>query len=310
MNQDDQQNTQTEPVSVAPAVKELPAGTSSQQAEMPFAFIAGEPLTELPKDLYIPPDALEVFLEAFEGPLDLLLYLIKRQNLDILNIQISKITHQYMGYIDMMEELQLELAAEYLVMAAMLAEIKSRMLLPRPVEEDADENDPRAELIRRLQEYERFKSAAEDVGKLERLERDTWQVSAEVVERKVVKQEAHVEIKELLLAFAAVLKRAEMFTHHHIQRETLSVRQRMSDLLVRLDDENFTDFTELFDVKEGRMGVVVTLLAVLELTKESLLEIVQAAPYGQIHVKRAPITAKEEYDLPETTYADEADIED
>jgi len=305
MNQDDVQNKE-----VTEVANPLPHGAVAQQSEMPFAFVAGEPLTELPKDLYIPPDALEVFLEAFEGPLDLLLYLIKRQNLDILNIQISTITHQYMGYIDMMEELQLELAAEYLVMAAMLAEIKSRMLLPRPVEDDADESDPRAELIRRLQEYERFKTAAEDIDRLPRVERDTWQVSAEVIERNVVKREAEVDIKELLLAFAAVLKRAEMFTHHHIKRETLSVRQRMSDLLVRLDDENFTDFSELFNIEEGRMGVVVTLLAVLELTKESLLEIVQAAPYGQIHVKRAPITAKEEYDLPETTYADEADIED
>lgn len=290
----------------------MPEGVSAQQAEMPFAFVAGEPLTELPKDLYIPPDALEVFLEAFEGPLDLLLYLIKRQNLDILNIPIAEITKQYTSYIEMMEELQLELAAEYLVMAAMLAEIKSRMLLPRPVEEDADENDPRAELIRRLQEYERFKTAAEDLEKLPRMERDTWQASAEVVERTVVKQEPHVELKELLLAFSAVLKRAEMFTHHHISRETLSVRQRMTNLLSVLDDQDFMEFTALFEPTEGRAGVVVTLLAILELGKEGLLEIVQTQNFGQIHVKRAPMKADEEGEelAFSVDYADESESED
>ena len=280
--------------------------TQPQQNEMPFAFISGEPLSEMPKDLYIPPDALEVFLEAFEGPLDLLLYFIKRQNLDILNIPIAEITRQYMSYIDLMEVLLLELAAEYLVMAAMLAEIKSRMLLPRPIEDDADENDPRAELIRRLQEYERFKTAAEDIELLPRMERDTFPVQAEVIERNIVKQEPGVDLKELLLAFAAVIKRSEMFTHHHINFEKLSVRQRMGELLTRLDDENFVEFSELFDIKEGRMGVVVTLLAILELTKEFLLEIVQAGPYAKIHVKRAPMkAADEEMLLPETTYADE-----
>ena len=286
-----------------------------QQNEMPFAFIAGEPLTEMPKDLYIPPDALEIFLEAFEGPLDLLLYLIKRQNLDILNIPIAEITKQYTTYIDLMEVLQLELAGEYLVMAAMLAEIKSRMLLPRVNEEEADENDPRAELIRRLQEYERFKTAAEDIDKLPRLERDTFVVDAEVIERTIVKQEPVVELKELLLAFAAVVKRSEMFTHHHIKFEKLSVRQRMGDLLMRLDDENYIEFSALFDVTEGRMGVVVTLLAILELTKEALMDIIQAEPYAKIYVKRATIKAGEDSEiaaadnlealLPKTTYADE-----
>lgn len=286
-----------------------------QQNEMPFAFIAGEPLTEMPKDLYIPPDALEIFLEAFEGPLDLLLYLIKRQNLDILNIPIAEITKQYTTYIDLMEVLQLELAGEYLVMAAMLAEIKSRMLLPRVNEEEADENDPRAELIRRLQEYERFKTAAEDIDKLPRLERDTFIVDAEVIERTIVKQEPVVELKELLLAFAAVVKRSEMFTHHHIKFEKLSVRQRMGDLLMRLDDENYIEFSALFDVTEGRMGVVVTLLAILELTKEALMDIIQAEPYAKIYVKRATIKSGEESEidaadnlealLPKTTYADE-----
>ena len=219
-----------------------------QQDEMPFAFVAGEPLTEMPKDLYIPPDALEIFLEAFEGPLDLLLYLIKRQNIDILNIPIAEITKQYTSYIELMEVLHLELAGEYLLMAAMLAEIKSRMLLPRVIEEDVDENDPRAELIRRLQEYERFKTAAENIERLPRLERDTFIVDAEVVERNIVKHEPVVELKEILLAFAAVVKRSEMFTHHHVNFEKLSVRQRMGDLLMRLDDENYIEFSDLFDV--------------------------------------------------------------
>lgn len=301
MNENENNNSEVTPQTTL----EMPAGVSAQQAEMPFAFVAGEPLTELPKDLYIPPDALEVFLEAFEGPLDLLLYLIKRQNLDILNIPIAEITKQYTSYIDLMEELQLELAAEYLVMAAMLAEIKSRMLLPRPVEEDADENDPRAELIRRLQEYERFKTAAEDIEKLPRMERDTWQAAAEVIERTVVKHEPQVDLKELLLAFGAVLKRAEMFTHHHIQRETLSVRQRMTNLLSVLDDRDFVEFTSLFTPEEGRPGVVVTLLAILELGKEHLLEIVQTQAFGQIYVKRAQMTATEEVQIPELDYADE-----
>jgi segregation and condensation protein A len=236
--------------------------------------------------------------------------MIKRQNLDILNIPIADITKQYTSYIDLMDVLQLELAAEYLVMAAMLAEIKSRMLLPRPVEDDADENDPRAELIRRLQEYERFKTAAQDIGQLPRMERDTFQLKAEVIERNIVKHEPVVELKELLLAFATVIKRSEMFTHHHIHFEKLSVRQRMGELLMRLDDENFVEFTDLFDPKEGRMGAVVTLLAILELTKEFLLEIVQAEPYAKIHVKRAPMKTENDIDLPETSYADETDQAD
>lgn len=291
-----------------------------QQDEMPFAFVAGEPLTEMPKDLYIPPDALEIFLEAFEGPLDLLLYLIKRQNIDILNIPIAEITKQYTSYIELMEVLHLELAGEYLLMAAMLAEIKSRMLLPRVIEEDVDENDPRAELIRRLQEYERFKTAAENIERLPRLERDTFIVDAEVVERNIVKHEPVVELKEILLAFAAVVKRSEMFTHHHVNFEKLSVRQRMGDLLMRLDDENYIEFSDLFDVSEGRMGVVVTLLAILELTKEALMDIIQTEPYAKIHVKRATMQAQNESEisaadnlealLPKTTYADELAEED
>ena len=213
-----------------------------QQAEMPFAVVEGEPMTELPRDLYIPPDALQVFLEAFEGPLDLLLYLIRKQNLDILDIPIAEITRQYMQYIEVMADLQLELAGEYLLMAAMLAEIKSRMLLPRPPSVDGqEEDDPRAELVRRLQEYERFKKAAEDIDRLARLERDTLPASVELLERKVVKVLPQVSLQEMLVAFKDVLTRAEMFSHHHVARERLSVRQRMSDILSSLREVAFVD---------------------------------------------------------------------
>jgi segregation and condensation protein A len=259
-----------------------------QQAEMPFAVVEGEPVTELPRDLYIPPDALQVFLEAFEGPLDLLLYLIRKQNLDILDIPIAEITRQYMKYIEVMAELQLELAGEYLLMAAMLAEIKSRMLLPRPAAaEGQEEEDPRAELVRRLQEYERFKKAAEDIDRLVRLERDTLPAGAELVERKVVRILPEVTLQEMLVAFKDVLSRAEMFAHHHVARERLSVRQRMSDILSTLREAAFIDFTQLFRVHEGRMGVTVTFIAILELMKEGLIEIVQAEAYASIHVRTA-----------------------
>lgn len=255
------------------------------QKEMHFAIIQGQAITSLPQDLYIPPDALEIFLEAFEGPLDLLLYMIKRQNLEILDIPIAEITRQYMEYIELMQEMRLELAAEYLVMAAMLAEIKSRMLLPRVTETDADDNDPRAELVRRLQEYERFKQAAEDIDRLKRMGRELHPVKVDFVEKTVVKIDPEVDLKELLLAFKDVLHRAELFTNHHIAMEPLSVRERMSAVLSVVRSEKFTAFTSLFDVKEGRMGVVVTLLAILELIKESLLELVQAEPFSPIHVK-------------------------
>ncbi len=292
---DMQQDPQTLEDDVTETVVETAPGTSQhsqpQQSELPLAFVNGEPFTALPQDLYIPPDALEVFLEAFEGPLDLLLYLIRRQNLDILDIPIAEITRQYMEYIDLMQDMRLELAAEYLVMAAMLAEIKSRMLLPRPVEAEGEEDDPRAELVRRLQEYERYKQAAENIDQLPRLERDVFPVSAEVVERHVLDIEPDVSLKELLLAFKDVLQRAEMFSHHHVQMEALSVRERMSAVLSAVRADTFTDFTRLFDVSEGRMGVVVTLLAILELIKEALLELVQAEPYGPIHVKAASSAA-------------------
>ena len=257
------------------------------QHEMPFAIIDGEPVTEPPKDLYIPPQALRVFLEAFEGPLDLLLYLIRRQNLDILDMPIAEITRQYMEYINVMRELELELAGEYLLMAAMLAEIKSRMLLPRPASaSEVEEEDPRAELVRRLQEYERYKKAAEDVDRLKRLDRDTWVATAEIVERKVVRLVPEVTLQEMLLAFKDVIQRASMFAHHHVQRERLSVRQRMTDILDRLQSADFAEFPSLFRVEEGRMGVTVTFVAILELVREGLLEIVQAEPYAPIHVRR------------------------
>ena len=220
---------------------------SPAQSEMPFAVVDGEPVTTLPQDLYIPPYALQVFLEAFEGPLDLLLYLIRRQNIDILDIPIAEITKQYVQYIELMKELQLELAGEYLLMAAMLAEIKSRMLLPRPETHEEDEEDPRAELVRRLQEYERYKKAAEDISELPRLERDVFMASAEAPERKVVKKLPDVTLKELLIAFHDVLKRAEMFTNLQMQREPLSVRQRMTEILTRVKTGSFTGFVELFD---------------------------------------------------------------
>jgi segregation and condensation protein A len=256
------------------------------QEEFPFALVQGEPMTEVPRDLYIPPEALEVFLETFEGPLDVLLYLIKRQNLDILDIPIAEITRQYTQYIEVMEELRLELAAEYLLMAAMLAEIKSRMLLPRPIEE-GDEDDPRAELIRRLQEYERFKTAAEDLEQLPRMERDTYPVVAELTERKVVQRLPDVTLKEMLVAFYEVMQRADRSARHQVQMEALSVRQRMSDVLASVSEGGFMEFARLFDPQEGRMGVVVTFLAILELVRESLVDIVQNEPYGPIHVKAA-----------------------
>jgi segregation and condensation protein A len=256
-----------------------------QQAEMPFAVVQGKELTRLPKDLYIPPDALEIILEAFEGPLDLLLYLIRRQNLDILEINVAEITRQYMGYIDLMGSIQLELAADYLVMAAMLAEIKSRILLPRQVMDEEDEGDPRAELIRRLQEYERFKTVAEDIDEIPRLGRDLHQASADAPGREKQRQYPDVEMREILTALADVLRRAEMFESHHIEREKLSTRERMSQVLVRLRGEHFIPFVSLFKVAEGRLGVVVTFLAIMELIKESLIEIVQNEPFGPIHIK-------------------------
>jgi len=257
-----------------------------QQQEMPLAIVRGEPMLQMPQDLYIPPDALEVILEAFEGPLDLLLYLIRRQNLDILDIPVAEITRQYMTYIELMRDvMRLELAAEYLLMAAILAEIKSRLLLPRPPSEEGLEDDPRAELVRRLQEYERFKKAAEDIEALPRVERDTVPVQVDTGERNVIKLPPPLDLKEMLLALKDVMHRAELFGHHAIKREALSVRQRMGELLGKLEGTAFQRFETLFDPAEGRLGVVVTFLAMLELAKEMLIEIVQEAPLAPIYLK-------------------------
>jgi segregation and condensation protein A len=259
--------------------------TGSRQEELPFAFVAGKAVTDLPKDLYIPPDALEVFLEAFEGPLDLLLYLIKRQNVDILDINVAEITEQYIAYVELMEASQFELAAEYLVMAAMLAEIKSRMLLPRSSEEEEDEEDPRAQLIRRLQEYERYREAAERVDALPRLHRDIFTGSAQVPDLERNAPRPDLDLDEVLLAFAEVLRRADLNTSHHIQRESLTTRERMSQILLRVSADHFTPMLSLLMKDEGREGVVVTFLAIMELVKESLVELAQTEIFGPIHIR-------------------------
>jgi segregation and condensation protein A len=269
----------------------LPPATvpaSPEQVEMPFAVVNGERITQLPRDLYIPPQALEIFLEAFEGPLDLLLYLIRRQNVDILNIPIAEITRQYSQYIELMQDLQLELAGEYLVMAATLAEIKSRMLLPRPPGEANDgEEDPRAELVRRLQEYERFKRAAADIDAMPRLERDVWQTNVELRERPVARSLPQLTLQEMLLAFKEVAVRAAMFAHLHVRREPLSVRERMSNILAALEQGSFLEFGRLFTPEEGRAGVTVTFIAILELMREGLIEIMQTEAYAPLHVRAA-----------------------
>ena len=257
----------------------------AQQAEMPFAVVQGQPYTQLPKDLYIPPDALEVFLEAFEGPLDLLLYLIRRQNLDILDIPIAEITRQYMSYIGMLDELQFELAAEYLVMAAILAEIKSRMLLPRLKTDEEDEDDPRAELVRRLQEYERFKQAAENLGDMPREGRDFVLADAFLEEKQVLMVPPEVDLHDMLVALRDVLSRADLFSHHHVQMEPLSVRERMTRIIDLLRENPYMEFHQFFTVQEGRGGVVVTFLAIMELTRERLIDIVQNEPMGRIYIK-------------------------
>lgn len=269
---------------IAGTLSENQSNTLEQQ-ELPLAFIAGEAITEVPKDLYIPPDALEIFLEAFEGPLDLLLYLIKRQNIDILEINVAEITDQYMTYVELMEASQFELAAEYLVMAAMLAEIKSRILLPRHEEEGTEEDDPRMELIRRLQEYERYKEAAQKINDLPRMDRNYYLAKAmlPVIER--VTPDPDVDLQDMLISLARVLRRADMFEHHHIQLETLSTREKMSEILIRISEHKFVPLVSLLVKEEGRLGIVVTFLAVMELMKDSLIEIVQTDPFGPIHLK-------------------------
>jgi segregation and condensation protein A len=267
------------------ALQALRERAMAEQTEMPFAVVDGEAMTQIPIDLYIPPDALEVFLDAFEGPLDLLLYLIRKQNLDILNINVFEITRQYMEYIELMHGMQLELASEYLVMASMLAEIKSRMLLPRSKEETEEEEDPRAELIRRLQEYEQFKEAAENIDSMPRVGRDNFLADEMRPDYQRPKLHPEVDMKEVLLAFKDVMSRAEMFGEHEVHREMLSTRQRMSEVLEALQGKAFVPFITLFDTSEGRMGVLVTFLAILELSKESLIDLVQNDVFAPIHVK-------------------------
>lgn len=247
--------------------------------------VHGEPLEKLPIDLYIPPDALRVFLETFQGPLDLLLYLIKKENIDILDIPILEITRQYMAYVEVMRELQLELAAEYLVMAAMLAEIKSRMLLPRPSVEEGVEVDPRAELIRRLQEYERFKKAASQLDELPRVERDTYVAEAEAPPMELTQEPLSISLPDLLTALKDVMERARLYSSHEIRKEALSIRERMSIILDRARTGEFIEFTQFFTPEEGRMGVVVTLIGLLELIRQGMLELVQAEPFATIYVK-------------------------
>ena len=268
-----------------PVVTKIDKEPGGQQQEMPFAYVDGKAITELPKDLYIPPDALEIFLDAFEGPLDLLLYLIKRQNIDILKLNVAQITDQYMAYVDLMEASQFELAAEYLVMSAMLAEIKSRLLLPRSSIEEEEAGDPRAQLIRRLQEYERYKQAALDVDQLPRLGRDIYGANVDLPEIERVVAQPEVELRDILVALATALRRSDNFEHHHVQREYLSTRERMSEILARLSAKKFVPLVSLLRREEGRLGVVVTFLAIMELMKEALIEIVQSEEYGPIHLK-------------------------
>jgi segregation and condensation protein A len=263
-----------------------PAEAPQPPPEARLPRVHGETLAKLPDDLYIPPDALEVFLEAFEGPLDLLLYLIRKQNLDILDIPVLKITQQYMDYIALMRELRLELAAEYLVMAAWLAEIKSRILLPRPPTVEEEQGDPRMELVRRLQQYERFKTAAENLDAMPRVSREIFIAQARP---EKIQSDAPLPVpgmRELMLAFRDVLLRADLYKKHTVTQEPLSVRERMSRVLDRLQ-KGPARFEELVDFTEGRSGVVVCFLAVLELAKSGLLDITQGGPFAAITVENA-----------------------
>ena len=251
------------------------------------AVVMGEILSDWPTDLFIPPDALEVVLESFQGPLDLLLYLIRKQNLDILDIPVADITRQYMAYVEMMRSADLDLAAEYLVMAALLAEIKSRMLLPRPASIIDDEEDPRAALVQRLQEYERYSKAAQDISDLPRVGRDVFVAHAIFEDTSGIVQQPSVTLAQLSRAFERVLERAEANKHLHVNRELLSMRERMTLILKRLQEDEYLRFEDLFTVGEGRLGAVVTFIAILELFKDDMIVVVQNEPFAPIHVKAA-----------------------
>lgn len=282
------------PQPARPGLAALRETAREQQGELPFAIVLGEVVTDLPKDLYIPPEALEVFLQAFEGPLDLLLYLIKKQNLDILDINVFEITRQYMQYVEVMSDLQLDVAGDYLVMASMLAEIKSRMLLPRRDSGEEDEEDPRAELIRRLQEYEQFKAAAETLSQLPREGREFFLSPGERIAGALA-QHPPVELVELMLAMKHVLQRESMFVEHQVSREALSTGDRMEAILQLLKHRTQISLTDIIAPNEGRAGVVVSFLAMMELTKERLVQIVQSELYGPIYLQ-----ARDEEALVET----------
>ncbi len=256
-------------------------------------MVHGSPLQELPDDLFIPPEALEVFLESFQGPLDLLLYLIRRQNLDILDIPVALITRQYMEYVDLMRQFHLDLAAEYLVMAATLAEIKSRMLLPKPVSEAVSEDeDPRMALIRRLQEYERFSQAARELDSRPRLERDLYLVAADFEDPTPNRVVPQASLTDLVVAFRYVLERAEHNRDYGVGKETLTVREKMTLILDRLQRNGFLRFEELFDPVEGRLGLVVSFIAILEMCRDHMLVLVQSAPLAPIHLRRVEIASE------------------
>jgi segregation and condensation protein A len=251
------------------------------------AVVMGEVMNEWPQDLFIPPDALEVVLESFEGPLDLLLYLIRKQNLDILNIPVADITRQYMGYVELMRAANLDLAAEYLVMAALLGEIKSRMLLPKPKSELEDEEDPMAALIRRLQEYERFSEAANQMDDRPRLDRDIFRSEVFFDDPNPPEVQAQVGLDQLVKAFQAIVDRADANKNMFVSRDTLSLRERMTNILQLLQHKEYLSFGELFSQEEGRLGVVVAFIALLELFRDDMLIVVQTEPLAPIHIKRA-----------------------
>lgn len=262
----------------------LRAAARQEQGELPFAIVLGEVVTDVPQDLYIPPEALEVFLQAFEGPLDLLLYLIKKQNLNILDINVFEITRQYMQYVEVMQEMALDMAGDYLVMASMLAEIKSRMLLPQRESEAEDEEDPRAELIRRLQEYEQFKAAAESLEAMPREGREFFSSAGERIEGARA-QHPPVEMVEIMLAMKHVLQREDMFVEHQVSREVLSTSDRMTAIMTLLKAHTQVALTDIMQPGEGRAGVVVSFLAMMELTKERLIQVMQSELYGPIYIQ-------------------------